>query len=721
MKPAPSIALHGAPTSLALSADQKRIVVAGRELLKEIQIGNQNDETNLLQYLRKNINLSSADVAYVPTQHTQIVTGALNGNLLLWDTSRRGSKFARKYDAHSRAINRLCFKPNESKLLTASQDHTVKLWDIGNRNIPLLTFKASAEVRDVQFSRGMPFHFATALESGSVQMFDLRNNRCCLAQWQAHSGPAYALDYHPNDFNLIATGGRDRLIKVWDFEGKVVESPVEGSAATADALQTGLQLKSSIQTVAPVAHLKWMPSSDGGTQYYIASCGAAQHRCKIHIWDAFRSAVPQYSIRGHSDTVVGFEFMPPEPPASYTGHSLHVSSLPSIRACTGLIATSRDGMVAIHDLSLEPPAFSHVSPTAITWAQDGYLLSTHNPQLVKLRDGKYSAQKRFHTTPKHASFQKIIIEPPVLSLPITIPGIDNHPDVESGTHGSLIRMAYDAPASRVKHSSFECMPLQSHRWEEADNQLATENTLVERVARVSKKNGVSPYSNRLRQSTVAALAARRDNPFSITPQLSIDSSILEPSLDIVLPALKDTLQHRAEVADIMGCMRLARCMPADSLDQDKRMLRWLMALTDQMHRAQYFSRAASTIKQFGNCSEMTRKWARQVTGGSLIHIRRDGDRRELGGAQTLCSICELPVKGLYVWCQGCGHGGHMEHMRSWFKGNVDCPAGCGHRCLVAQTRTFDLKRCHATRGKNRNVNSMSALDSAVQLAKIFNG
>mmetsp|Transcript_63395 Transcript_63395/g.141339 ORF Transcript_63395/g.141339 Transcript_63395/m.141339 type:complete len:130 (-) Transcript_63395:73-462(-) len=50
--------------------------------------------------------------------------------------------------------------------------------------------------------------------------------------------------------------------------------------------------------------------------------------------------------------------------------------------------------------------------------------------------------------------------------------------------------------------------------------------------------------------------------------------------------------------------------------------------------------------------------------------------------RTYCSVCQLPVRGLYAWCQGCGHGGHASHMRQWFEHNVNCPAGCGHRCQL---------------------------------------
>ena len=45
-----------------------------------------------------------------------------------------------------------------------------------------------------------------------------------------------------------------------------------------------------------------------------------------------------------------------------------------------------------------------------------------------------------------------------------------------------------------------------------------------------------------------------------------------------------------------------------------------------------------------------------------------------------CSICGSVVKGLFSWCQGCGHGGHSQHISAWFKTSPFCPTGCGHAC-----------------------------------------
>ena len=86
---------------------------------------------------------------------------------------KSGNKLSRTLTGHQRAINRMCFHPSEHRLLSCSQDCTVKLWDFGIRSAPQLSFTAAAEVRDVQTCHGgAPCIFATALENGIVQVFD---------------------------------------------------------------------------------------------------------------------------------------------------------------------------------------------------------------------------------------------------------------------------------------------------------------------------------------------------------------------------------------------------------------------------------------------------------------------------------------------------------------------------------------------------------------------
>ncbi|KAJ2232295.1 SEA (Seh1-associated) complex subunit [Coemansia sp. RSA 1722] len=71
-------------------------------------------------------------------------------------------------------------------------------------------------------------------------------------------------------------------------------------------------------------------------------------------------------------------------------------------------------------------------------------------------------------------------------------------------------------------------------------------------------------------------------------------------------------------------------------------------------------------------------------GSSLNYITDIGfaDCADCQRRVNACAICEQPTRGRFVWCQGCGHGGHAEHINDWFAARKQqmCPAGCGHMC-----------------------------------------
>ncbi|KAI9264245.1 hypothetical protein BDA99DRAFT_536963 [Phascolomyces articulosus] len=45
-------------------------------------------------------------------------------------------------------------------------------------------------------------------------------------------------------------------------------------------------------------------------------------------------------------------------------------------------------------------------------------------------------------------------------------------------------------------------------------------------------------------------------------------------------------------------------------------------------------------------------------------------------------------RGLYVWCQGCNNGGHLEHIREWFNSGDKYPWGCDHSCTLSSLVTL---------------------------------
>ena len=132
--------------ALSISKDGRHAVVAGRELLRVVNLQHAMDSApsaNLLDdshnvvgtMRRRDLNLNSNDVQWRPQHNSQVATGAATGDVLLWDTEKRGDAILRKLGgATSRAVNRLCFSPEQpNHLLIAAHERTVRLWDVGQR------------------------------------------------------------------------------------------------------------------------------------------------------------------------------------------------------------------------------------------------------------------------------------------------------------------------------------------------------------------------------------------------------------------------------------------------------------------------------------------------------------------------------------------------------------------------------------------------------------
>jgi WD40 repeat protein len=68
--------------------------------------------------------------------------------------------------------------------------------------------------------------FASASEDGSIRIWNMHSGAESV-HWQTHTGGVLAVDFHPG--GTLATGGRDKCIKVWDQTGKrVADLPPAG-------------------------------------------------------------------------------------------------------------------------------------------------------------------------------------------------------------------------------------------------------------------------------------------------------------------------------------------------------------------------------------------------------------------------------------------------------------------------------------------------------------
>ena len=168
------------------------------------------------------LNYNGNDVAFHPQRTDVIATGSTKGAVVVWNLEKTGKKAARAISTeHTRTVTRVDWHPTTPWMLASgSIDGTIKIWDIrrdGKKFKASINIKPkSSAVRDAQYNPHDGNMIACAFDNGSVQLWDVRKTKKCVKKFAAHHGYVLTLDWHPSESKVLATGGRDGQIKIWN-------------------------------------------------------------------------------------------------------------------------------------------------------------------------------------------------------------------------------------------------------------------------------------------------------------------------------------------------------------------------------------------------------------------------------------------------------------------------------------------------------------------------
>lgn len=197
---------------------------------------------------------------------------------------------------------------------------------------------------------------------------------------------------------------------------------------------------------------------------------------------------------------------------------------------------------------------------------------------------------------------------------------------------------------------------------------------------------------------------------------SSSHSHLNPMAYVLMPTLRKLLLQRADAGDVQTCVVLCEVMdvvipPAAAGGLAKSRIpnlnislvrEWYLSYIDLLQQMCLFTQAASLIRSSGDpvvgalnqqsttIHESCPRCGKPFVGGTTIQnssasspqLSAQRVCRSCRGRIGFCFLCHEPVKGIFVTCPGCGHGGHLEHALEWFGMNEFCPTGCGHRCNI---------------------------------------
>ncbi|KAI8582866.1 hypothetical protein K450DRAFT_225216 [Umbelopsis ramanniana AG] len=661
--------LPGALNALSSSPDGEYVVVAGREVLKVLHVTTQEvtEYINLRTGSNLSLNYSSNDVKWGNNAtKNKIATAATNGAIIIWDLNKSGRKTDRVISEHTRAVNRVCFQPNSGfTLLSASQDGNIKAWDLRDpKSLAKYSYEGKSEsVRDVQFNPLHTYEFAAGFETGTIQKWDMRNLKPIYdRKVSAHNGPCLTVDWH-SDGRTLASGGRDRTIKVWDMNSD------------------SRKPQYTIRTMASVSRIQWRPGYDNE----IASCALLSDN-GLHVWDVRRPNIAKYTFDEHSTTPTGFQWL----------------------SSDTIISCAKDRYFMRHDIVGAYQPIELLRKNGIGWnihgdlvfsidksAGDSFVDEISTPGVTSPANRK---QRRSRTSTGD--------EMPLQYIPPQTCGIAHLPlfDYETFsvfaqnyvTSGEDIKMACETNAkiawSMQRFRAAQTWKIIQLLFADMDDEAsssvnASDNGYV-KALEDNTVNGTDAASETDSETSLrqGGNDYKDHDDLSSSSSESNEISSMSQNQEIV----NDLLSYYTEQSDVQMCVTLFLVIQQHVHVGLEQLEDWFTSYIDLLHRFKLWTSATDIINACpieavrtinmnattiniacNNCFKLVLSTARASWACDKCHKLLNP-----------CSLCHQTVRGLYVWCQGCNHGGHLEHMRDWFSNNSQCPTGCGHTCTL---------------------------------------
>ncbi|TBU33419.1 transducin family protein/WD-40 repeat family protein [Dichomitus squalens] len=217
------------------------------------------------------------------THRNLLASASADKTVKLWDLNRdptitghgaEGEGALRSFDVHTDKVQAVQWNQAEpTVLLTGSYDRTVRTFDSRAPDAGVGAFLA-ADVEALRWDPFEPHSFYVSLENGLVLNFDARTLPSDLSSpsparftVSAHDGAVSALDVNPHVRGVIATGGTDKIVKVWNVAEDQDTGKRQVSLVTSRDLGVG-----------KVFSTAWSPDDP-------LTLAAAGSKAKLQVWD----------------------------------------------------------------------------------------------------------------------------------------------------------------------------------------------------------------------------------------------------------------------------------------------------------------------------------------------------------------------------------------------------------------------------------------------------
>lgn len=145
------------------------------------------------------------------------------GDVMLWDAAN-GNLIA-ALEGHTSNVWSVAFSPDGQTLVTSGYDGKVMVWNVAEKKSTATLEKHKGWCRSVAFHPGGK-QFATAGEDGTAVIWDLEGPKE-VKELKAHEAAIYQVVFSA-DGNTLATASTDKTVKLWDWQTGKENAKLEG-------------------------------------------------------------------------------------------------------------------------------------------------------------------------------------------------------------------------------------------------------------------------------------------------------------------------------------------------------------------------------------------------------------------------------------------------------------------------------------------------------------